>query len=35
MQRRADTIGLLKKNRFLYDSSLSAMDEPYELVSNG
>jgi peptidoglycan/xylan/chitin deacetylase (PgdA/CDA1 family) len=29
------TIGLLKKNGFLYDSSLSAMDEPYELVSNG
>ncbi len=28
------TIGLLRKNGFLYDSSLSAMDEPYELVSN-
>jgi len=31
----AHTIGLLRKNGFLYDSSLSAMDEPYELVSNG
>jgi peptidoglycan/xylan/chitin deacetylase (PgdA/CDA1 family) len=29
------TIGLLRKSGFLYDSSLSAMDEPYELVSNG
>ena len=29
------TIGLIKKAGFLYDSSLSAMDEPYELVSNG
>jgi peptidoglycan/xylan/chitin deacetylase (PgdA/CDA1 family) len=29
------TIGLLRKSRFLYDSSLSAMDEPYELVSTG
>jgi peptidoglycan/xylan/chitin deacetylase (PgdA/CDA1 family) len=29
------TIGLLRKNGFLYDSSLSAMDEPYELLSNG
>ncbi len=31
----AHTIGLIKKAGFLYDSSLSAMDEPYELVSNG
>lgn len=30
-----DTIGLLRKSGFLYDSSLQAMDEPYELVSNG
>ena len=29
------TIGLLRRNGFLYDSSLQAMDEPYELVSNG
>lgn len=29
------TIGLLQKHGFLYDSSLSAMDEPYELLSNG
>jgi peptidoglycan/xylan/chitin deacetylase (PgdA/CDA1 family) len=29
------TIGLLRKSGFLYDSSLSAMDEPYELMSNG
>jgi peptidoglycan/xylan/chitin deacetylase (PgdA/CDA1 family) len=29
------TIGLLRKAGFLYDSSLMAMDEPYELVSNG
>jgi peptidoglycan-N-acetylglucosamine deacetylase len=29
------TIGLLQKHGFLYDSSLSAMDEPYELMSNG
>src|ERR1700682_6391842 len=29
------TIGLLRKSGFLYDSSLSAMDEPYELGSNG
>ena len=28
------TIGLLRKSGFLYDSSLQAMDEPYELVSN-
>jgi peptidoglycan/xylan/chitin deacetylase (PgdA/CDA1 family) len=30
-----NTIGLLKKKGFLYDSSLMAMDEPYELISNG
>jgi len=29
------TIGLLRSAGFLYDSSLQAMDEPYELVSNG
>ena len=29
------TIGILRRSGFLYDSSLSAMDEPYELVSNG
>jgi peptidoglycan/xylan/chitin deacetylase (PgdA/CDA1 family) len=29
------TIGLLQRTGFLYDSSLQAMDEPYELVSNG
>jgi peptidoglycan-N-acetylglucosamine deacetylase len=29
------TIGLLQRSGFLYDSSLQAMDEPYELVSNG
>jgi peptidoglycan/xylan/chitin deacetylase (PgdA/CDA1 family) len=28
------TIGLLRRSGFLYDSSLQAMDEPYELVSN-
>src|SRR5579864_5862132 len=27
------TVGLLRKSGFLYDSSLQAMDEPYELVS--
>ena len=31
----AHTIGLLRKSGFLYDSSLQAMDEPYEIVSNG
>ena len=31
----AHTIGLIRKAGFLYDSSLMAMDEPYELVSNG
>jgi peptidoglycan/xylan/chitin deacetylase (PgdA/CDA1 family) len=29
------TVGLLQRSGFLYDSSLQAMDEPYELVSNG
>ena len=28
------TIGILRRAGFLYDSSLSAMDEPYELMSN-
>ena len=31
----ARTLGLLRKHGFLYDSSLQAMDEPYEIVSNG
>jgi peptidoglycan-N-acetylglucosamine deacetylase len=31
----ANTMGLLQKAGFLYESSLSAMDEPYEIVSNG
>ena len=29
------TMGILKKAGFLYDSTLMAMDEPYELVLNG
>src|ERR1700687_2449590 len=29
------TLGLLRKHGFLYDSSLQAMDEPYEIASNG
>jgi peptidoglycan-N-acetylglucosamine deacetylase len=29
------TIGLIRKADFLYDSSLMAMDEPYELVASG
>ncbi|MBV9267146.1 MAG: polysaccharide deacetylase [Acidobacteriaceae bacterium] len=29
------TLDLIKKKRFLYDSSLQAMDEPYEIVSRG
>ncbi len=29
------TLGQIKKAGFLYDSSMMAMDEPYELVSNG
>ena len=31
----ANTLGLVRKKNFLYDSSLQAMDEPYEIVSNG
>jgi peptidoglycan/xylan/chitin deacetylase (PgdA/CDA1 family) len=30
-----NTLGLIRKSGFLYDSSLQAMDEPYEIVSNG
>ena len=29
------TLDLIRKKGFLYDSSLQAMDEPYEIVSNG
>ena len=29
------TLGLIRKHGFLYDSSLMAMDEPYEIMSNG
>jgi len=29
------TLGLLTKAGFLYDSSMMAMDQPYELISNG
>jgi peptidoglycan/xylan/chitin deacetylase (PgdA/CDA1 family) len=29
------TLGLIRKAGFLYDSSLMAMDEPYEIISNG
>ena len=29
------TLGLIRKAGFLYDSSMMAMDEPYEIVSNG
>jgi peptidoglycan/xylan/chitin deacetylase (PgdA/CDA1 family) len=29
------TLDLIRKHGFLYDSSLMAMDEPYELMSNG
>jgi peptidoglycan-N-acetylglucosamine deacetylase len=29
------TLGILKRNGFLYDSTLAAMDEPYELVLDG
>jgi len=29
------TFGLLRKAGFLYDSSMMAMDQPYELVANG
>ena len=31
----ADTLGLIRKAGFLYDSSLQAMDEPYEIMSDG
>jgi peptidoglycan/xylan/chitin deacetylase (PgdA/CDA1 family) len=31
----ANTLGLVRKSGFLYDSSLQAMDEPYEIVSDG
>src|SRR5207245_9580462 len=31
----AHTLGLIRKHGFIYDSSLSAMDEPYEIGSNG
>ena len=29
------TIGILKKGGFLYDSTMMAMDEPYEVLVNG
>lgn len=29
------TLGLIRKAGFLYDSSMMALDEPYELVANG
>lgn len=29
------TLDLIRKNGFIYDSSLMAMDEPYEVMSNG
>jgi peptidoglycan/xylan/chitin deacetylase (PgdA/CDA1 family) len=29
------TIGILKKSGFLYDSTMMAMDEPYEILLNG
>ena len=29
------TLGLIRKADFLYDSSMMAMDQPYEIVSNG
>jgi peptidoglycan/xylan/chitin deacetylase (PgdA/CDA1 family) len=29
------TLGILKRNGFLYDSTLAAMDEPYELLLGG
>lgn len=31
----ANTLGLIRKAGFFYDSSLQSMDEPYEIVSNG
>ncbi len=30
-----NTLGLVRKSGFLYDSSLQDMDEPFEIVSNG
>ena len=30
-----NTLGLIRKANFFYDSSLGAMDEPYEIMSNG
>ncbi|HXB75684.1 MAG TPA: polysaccharide deacetylase [Candidatus Acidoferrales bacterium] len=30
-----NTLALIRKKGFLYDSSLQAMDEPYEIMSNG
>ncbi|MFN8573098.1 MAG: polysaccharide deacetylase [Gemmatimonadaceae bacterium] len=30
-----NTIGLIRKAGFFYDSSLGSMDEPYEIMSNG
>jgi peptidoglycan/xylan/chitin deacetylase (PgdA/CDA1 family) len=30
-----NTLDLIRKKGFLYDSSLQAMDEPYEIVANG
>ena len=30
-----NTMALIQKKGFLYDSSLQAMDEPYEIMSNG
>ena len=32
---RANTLDLVRKAGFLYESSLQAMDEPYEIVANG
>jgi peptidoglycan-N-acetylglucosamine deacetylase len=31
----ANTLDLIQKKGFLYDSSLQALDEPYEIMSNG
>ena len=31
----AHTLGLIRKAGFLYDSSMMALDQPYELVANG
>ena len=35
MAQSLHTMGILKKGGFLYDSTLMAMDEPYELLLNG